>query len=244
MKRFLSSCPRLPRGSHGASAVRLCCSMSVPRRTQGIRLFVGFLAMLVAAGLLFSAGTAQAEVISINIASTGFNIGGINAGLSNGGFSQVNNFPILNNQLFASYEVQYDGAGGVLTGLEGMGLAFAAGATPATPVNFSLNASIGSGSTYRSGWESLFKYSPTVSPEFGAGSYMGFKTAQNNYGWLEVTWKPSTSRFQILSGAYESTPNVAVLAGAAAVPEPSTCVMALAGLACGGYTLFRRRRDR
>ena len=116
MKRFLSSCPRLPRGSHGASAVRLCCSMSVPRRTQGIRLFVGFLAMLVAAGLLFSAGTAQAEVISINIASTGFNIGGINAGLSNGGFSQVNNFPILNNQLFASYEVQYDGAGGVLTG--------------------------------------------------------------------------------------------------------------------------------
>ena len=27
-----------------------------------------------------------------------------------------------------------------------------------------------------------------------------------------------------------------------AVPEPSTCVMALAGLACGGYSLFRRRR--
>jgi len=26
-----------------------------------------------------------------------------------------------------------------------------------------------------------------------------------------------------------------------AVPEPSTCAMALAGLACGGYTLFRRR---
>jgi len=27
-----------------------------------------------------------------------------------------------------------------------------------------------------------------------------------------------------------------------AVPEPSTCAMALAGLACGGYSLFRRRR--
>ena len=26
------------------------------------------------------------------------------------------------------------------------------------------------------------------------------------------------------------------------VPEPSTCVMALAGLACGGYSLFRRRK--
>ena len=29
-----------------------------------------------------------------------------------------------------------------------------------------------------------------------------------------------------------------------AVPEPSTCAMALAGLACGGYSLFRRRRAR
>ena len=28
----------------------------------------------------------------------------------------------------------------------------------------------------------------------------------------------------------------------AAVPEPSTCAMALAGLACGGYTMFRRRK--
>ena len=29
---------------------------------------------------------------------------------------------------------------------------------------------------------------------------------------------------------------------ATAVPEPSTCAMALAGLACGGYTMFRRRK--
>ncbi len=28
------------------------------------------------------------------------------------------------------------------------------------------------------------------------------------------------------------------------VPEPSSCAMALAGLACGGYSLFRRRRTR
>ncbi|MFM1904338.1 MAG: hypothetical protein RLZZ440_2238 [Planctomycetota bacterium] len=27
------------------------------------------------------------------------------------------------------------------------------------------------------------------------------------------------------------------------VPEPSTCMMALAGLACGGYTMFRRRKQ-
>jgi len=32
--------------------------------------------------------------------------------------------------------------------------------------------------------------------------------------------------------------------GTVAVPEPSTYAMALAGLACGGYSLFRRRRAR
>ena len=34
------------------------------------------------------------------------------------------------------------------------------------------------------------------------------------------------------------------LAGPVAVPQPSTTAMALAGLACGGYSLFRRRRAR
>ena len=33
------------------------------------------------------------------------------------------------------------------------------------------------------------------------------------------------------------------LAAPVAVPEPSTCVMALAGLACGGYLRFRRRKQ-
>ena len=34
------------------------------------------------------------------------------------------------------------------------------------------------------------------------------------------------------------------LASPVAVPEPSTWVMGLAGIACGGYSLFRRRRAR
>jgi hypothetical protein len=32
------------------------------------------------------------------------------------------------------------------------------------------------------------------------------------------------------------------LASPVAVPEPSTYAMALAGLACGGYSVFRRRK--
>ena len=38
--------------------------------------------------------------------------------------------------------------------------------------------------------------------------------------------------------------SIAVGEFVAPVPEPSTCAMALAGLACGGYLLFRRRRAR
>ena len=240
MKRFLMSFARLSRGSYGASAVRLCCSMSVPRRTQRIRLFVGFLAMLVAAGLLFSADTAHAELISINIGPTGFNIGGINGGVASGNVSTVSNFPITGNAMNL-WNFSF------LQGMIGQnGLGFATGPSGASPVNFSLNGLIDSSSSYNtSGQESAFLRSGgVISPDFGSGSYMGFRTSQNNYGWLEVTWTASSSQFQILSGAYESTPNVAVLAGAAAVPEPATCAVALAGLACGGYSLFRRRRVR
>ena len=239
MKKPMVSFARLSRGSHVASAVRLCCQMLVPRRTQRIRLFVGFLAMLVAAGLLFSAGTAQAELISINIGPTGFNIGGINGGVAGNNVRSVSDFPISGNAMnLWNYSF-----------LQGMipqnGLGFATGISGASPVKFSLNGLIDSSSSYNtSGQESAFRRpAGVVSPDFGSGSYMGFRTSQNNYGWLEVTWQASSSEFQILSGAYESTPNVAVLAGAAAaVPEPSTCAMALAGLACGGYSLFRRRR--
>jgi hypothetical protein len=122
---------------------------------------------------------------------------------------------------------------------------FAAGASAATPVNFSLNASIGSGSTYGSGTKSLFKFSPSVSPDFGSGSYMGFRTSGGNYGWLEVTWTASSDQFQILSGAYESTPDVAILAGAggaAPIPEPGTWA-AMAIFAGGAAFAGWRRRN-
>ena len=38
-----------------------------------------------------------------------------------------------------------------------------------------------------------------------------------------------------------SNPNIR-FSFAAAVPEPSTCAMALAGLACGGYSMWWRRK--
>ena len=194
----------------------------------------GFLAMLVAAGLLSSAGTAQAALISINIGPSGFNIGGINGGAGLGDYRQVDNFPTSGNYLFL-----YNNGFNVY-GLQGAnGLEFATGGGAATPVKFAQGASIGSGSNY-SGMQGYFKTQTATSPDFGAGSYMGFRTSQNNYGWLEVTWTAASNQFQILSGAFESTPNVAILAGPAAVPEPGT--WAAAALLAGGAAFMRWRK--
>jgi hypothetical protein len=55
----------------------------------------------------------------------------------------------------------------------------------------------------------------------------------------------SSSRFDLDPSDFNSADYGGFrLAAPVAVPEPSTYVMALAGLACGGYSLFRRRRAR
>ena len=75
---------------------------------------------------------------------------------------------------------------------------------------------------------------------------MGFRTDQGNYGWLEVTWDPTTKEFEILSGAYESDAGVAIAAGdtggggVSAIPETSS-VLGLAGLVAGSAFLRRRK---
>jgi len=43
------------------------------------------------------------------------------------------------------------------------------------------------------------------------------------------------------AGTYNASPNAS--GSIAAVPEPSTWVMRLAGIACGGYSMFRRRKQ-
>ncbi|TAG09648.1 MAG: PEP-CTERM sorting domain-containing protein [Verrucomicrobia bacterium] len=80
-----------------------------------------------------------------------------------------------------------------------------------------------------------------VAPDFGPGSYVGFKTFPEaggvRYGWFEVTWNSTTNEFQVLSGAFEDSPGVGIAAGV--IPEPSSALL-LAGTALG--ILMRRRR--
>ena len=202
------------------------------------------LMLALAAGITSFAQNAQAELITIKIGPTGFNIGGTNGGVADFSYLQVVNFPISSNYInVANNFPNYFGV--LFTGLgAGDGLSFAAGANNATPVKFALNDLIGSGSGYKFGDESWFKVGSSVSPDFGPQSYMGFRTAQNNYGWLEVTWNFTSEEFQILSGAYESTPNVAIRAGATApIPEPGTWA-AMAIFAGGAaFAGWRRRKS-
>ena len=191
------------------------------------------------AGFTCFARNAQAAIVIIDISPTGFNIGGDNGGIPNDDFLIVDNFPISPNDIFIANNYYF----GFFNGLgASSGISFAAGANDATPVKFALNQLIGSGSDYQAGGQTWFKYLSSVSPDFGPGSYMGFRTSQTNYGWLEVTWTASLAQFQILSGAYEDTPNVAILAGAgpAAVPEPGT--WAAAALLAGGAAFARWRK--
>ena len=137
----------------------------------------------------------------------------------------------------------YNTYAGIYVGLTGFKLGFVAGNASATPVKFGPNKSIGSGSIYKDGHQSLFKFQDTVSPDFGPNSYMGFRTRQNNYGWLEVTWTASSRQFQILSGAYESVADTPIVTPAAApIPEPGTWA-AMAIFAGGAAFAGWRRRN-
>jgi hypothetical protein len=116
---------------------------------------------------------------------------------------------------------------------------------PVSPVNFAAGAAIQedpswvfSGDPY----QSAFRSGAEASADFGAGSSMGFRFGSGSnwyYGYLEVTWTASTNTFRILSGAYESTVNTAILAGATPVPAPSALVLLVLG---GGAS--RRARAR
>jgi hypothetical protein len=211
---------------------------------QSARLGVYLAAGLGVSGAAMS--TSEAALITINIDPSGFDIGGVNAGLADGNYRTIYDFPFTGA---GSMDVMNGIGGGRIWGLfsmagDGVGLSFAAGGSPASPFNFSLGASIGSSATWRKGNQSEFQNITSVSPDFGPGSYMGFKTSQGNYGWLEVTWDSASQDFQIFSGAYEDQVGVAILAGAgagpAAVPEPGT--WAAAALLAGGAAFVRWRK--
>ena len=207
------------------------------------------LASYLAAGVgssMLATAEVEGAVVMINLTNVGgTNISGSCAGMSYGagGFISISNWlgagtgglDILRNWSYIG-----------LDGFNGLQFALSAFAN-SSPRNFALNAEIGATATWSSNATRTTFQSPYLgsrSPDFGPGSFMGFRFGSGstwNYGYIEVLWTgtgtASASTFQLLSAAYESTPNTPIAAGA--VPAPS----AFALLALGGGA-FRRARQR
>ncbi len=199
------------------------------------------------------ASSAEASIVTIDLTNVqGNNIKGSNAGVAVGNKLTINDWLGTGSGRLEIYNtpVRYLGLDGDDRFSDTLQFAVF-GSNSASPRNFAKNAFIDSFATWTgSAGKTVFQYFSTDSADFGAGSYMGFRfgsTGAYNYGYFEVTWTASSNTFQILSGAYESDANTAILAGAAggggsAVPEPAS--IAVFALLMGGTALRQWRKKR
>ena len=208
---------------------------------QNSNRLAAYLATGIGAGIV---ATPVAEAAIVTIDTNGFGLDGPNAGLSPGGITYNPNFPISGGGSLAATNGYYSATG--IIGYDDLQFATSSSLSSPSPVNFTINQSIGSLANWNDGSSNIFKYGPYESPDFGPGSYMGFKTAQGNLGWLEVTWDSDSEVFEIYSGAYESVAGVPIAAGdpgTSAVPEPGQVASSLLLLALGaaGVAIQRQR---
>jgi hypothetical protein len=190
----------------------------------------------------------EAAVVDLDV--TAYN--GVNAGLVDGfsgplAVAPLGNFGVINAVTLggALYGAPAIGFYGNYNDSLGLDTQFASGGSAATPTNFSSGQFVGPANfTPVPSYYSFFRYSGDAAPNFGSGSYLGFRYGTDNtnwnYGYFEVTWNNVSNQFQILSGAYESTPNTAI-----AVPEPTGLALAgIGALALGGGAIRRSRKAR
>jgi hypothetical protein len=132
---------------------------------------------------MLATANSDAAIQVIDIGS--FGIGGINGGVASGTRAPVYNFPVNGPDILIWNSFEYFGP--VYTGLRGYGggMEFAYNGGFASPRNFSGGASIGPDSSFsnlisetafRLDFPPAPQYS-SVSPDFGSGSYMGFRFA-------------------------------------------------------------------
>ncbi|HWL53663.1 MAG TPA: PEP-CTERM sorting domain-containing protein [Chthoniobacteraceae bacterium] len=199
-----------------------------------------YLAGLGAATLL--ATTSNAAVVTMDVSS----ISGPNAGIPSESLLEISMSDLTDGALTVPLQGFNASLGvGLGTG-PSTSFSIATGSGKASPVRFSDGDTIDSGDQFSTDFTRTVFYYPTeeaIAPDWGPGSYLGFKVDENDtdtyYGWLEITWDSDTQVFQILSGAYESTPGVGISVPRA-IPEPSS--LALLALGASGLAALRRRK--
>jgi hypothetical protein len=184
------------------------------------------------------AASTEAAVVSIDL--TGKT--GDNMGIPQGGLQSF--FDVLPNGQTLFVTNAYGGTTGL--SVQGLGgIAGSGGGAIDTPVKFGAGATIDSSSSFISSYfPTAFSTTIRVVSDFGANSFLGFKTEAGQYGYFEVTWTASTNTFKLISAAYESTPGVAIQtpSGGGAVPEPASG--AIAALLMGGAAFCQWRKKR
>ena len=110
-----------------------------------------------------------------------------------------------------------------------------------------LLATIGSGTVSTTDRTALTSFDLTYGLAASTNYFVKLTTATHDAGWVLGPSSSTTlnSVFRYGVGSLNSTdPSLAggMKVDVVAVPEPSTSVMGLAGLACGGYSLVRRRK--
>jgi len=202
-------------------------------------------------GLAGIAPAADAAIVTIDI--TNPNVSGPNGGVASGGYSVINNWvPGAALALFNAHSSQN------LSGLGGNVYFATSTYYYASPQNLAFGSTIDGSLSFATlqgvTFFNIYNYyygtggNTSTSPDFGSGSYMGFAFANGinyNYGWIEITWSGSTNTWEILSAAYESQPNTAILAGdVGSVSAPGPSPASLLALIVGGAVLRQWRQRR
>jgi len=225
-------------------------SMKSLARSQSARRRAAATAAIASVGAgILGTHSAEAAIVTIDIGPSGFNIEGVNGG-EFGSSNSIDNFPMSGGgRLIVWNTTGYSGVSGSNYG--SYDSVFATNGAYHSPINFSGGATIGN--SFTGTWTAKTSFSAFraygLSPNFGPDSYLGFRTTQGNYGWIEATWDGTD--FQLYSAAYEDVAGASIVAGdtgsgVAAVPEidPNGLASGLSLVMGSAAMLEQRRRKR
>ena len=224
MKRFLSSCARLPRVSVTAVTQRISLvapdSFNHDKDNFMPRFKRIFSLVLTASTLVMSAHTATATVIY-----------------------DITNATSVQNGYSLSGSIEVSGTGNGVS-LSSFNLTATMAGNPTLTFSSALGDSAGSGNL-------IATNSALYVPDGATLQITNYSQSLNWLnGWYGSTYYSGASNVSPYTIFWDSVSypitdgNNWQIGSVQAVPEPSTYCMALAGLACGGYTMFRRRRAR